>query len=190
MLRSALQKILAWLLSLLKEEQAPRKLSGARKHAAIEHISIAGTSSKVSPIGLQQFAEFYLETARSAPDGKAGFNPAKYYLVCHSLECALKAYLVLKGHTFLSLSEPRLGHHLDRLLTQAEKDSLADLIVLSDVEKYQIIRAAKYYGEKAFEYPAVMPSLSAFGDRPDLPTMLALTEKLVAALYEPCMNAE
>lgn len=165
-----------------------RKPSTAKIHAAIENISIAGINIKMGPLGLHFYAEHYLNAAKSINDG-TGFNPAKYYLACHALECVLKAYLSLKGHSLISLSGSNFGHDLSKLLAQAEKDSLTKIIELSESEKFQINRAGKYYGEKVFEYPTIGETVSAYQHLPDLPILMTLTDRMVDMLSEPCVNA-
>jgi HEPN domain-containing protein len=172
-----------------KDTVMSRKTSPAKKHASIENISIAGVKMKMGPYGLYFYAEHFLNAAKIASDG-TGFNPAKYYLACHSLECILKAFLSLKGHSIISLSGLSYGHDLTKLLAQAEKDSLATMVELTEQQKFQINRASIYYGEKVYEYPAVAETLTAYQHLPDLPTVIALTETLIDKLREPCLNAE
>jgi hypothetical protein len=52
------------------------------------------------------------------PEGRSPSWP-RYFLLCHAIELALKAYLVRHGHITAKLKSGAFGHKLDKLLTKA-----------------------------------------------------------------------
>jgi len=81
----------------------------------------------------------------------------KYYLLCHSIELAMKAFLREKGFTRKQLME--IGHDLEKLIRL-----LHDNGVLIDVESMErTFSLSDYYKSKQFEYPQIgykaLPSL-------------------------------
>jgi hypothetical protein len=81
------------------------------------------------------------------------------------------------------------GHDLDTLLTEAMNNGIADLVNLDARQLAHIRFASTYYQEKVFEYPAVAEALRAYLGNPDANLLLSAAEALVAALREPCLNA-
>lgn len=105
------------------------------------------------------------------------------FLACRSVELALKAYLSLKGKSLLELST---SHDLEMLLQTADEKQLSEFVVLEDAVRFQFKRAASYYRDKVFEYPALVLALKAYPDWPDIDLIITGAETLVAALQEPC----
>jgi hypothetical protein len=68
----------------------------------------------------QRAMEF--EQAYHAVPETPPFSWPRYFLLCHSMELALKAYLTLHGKTKSDLNPIR--HHLDKLLEDAERYGL------------------------------------------------------------------
>lgn len=81
----------------------------------------------------------------------------KYYLLCHSIELGMKAYLREKGYTRKQLMG--FGHDLEKLLGQLYKEGV--VINVDSVKRTFILN--DYYMNKMFEYPQTgyksMPSL-------------------------------
>jgi hypothetical protein len=120
-----------------KEKQRTR----ARKHTQIENSSIAGAKARLAPLGLILYAEHYLHAAKTAqpwPEGGELYHPARLFLVCRSLELALKAFLSLKGRSLDELSGGAFAHDLDNLLIEADKQGLSTLVELSEDQRWQI----------------------------------------------------
>lgn len=78
--------------------------TGARKHTQIENIEVFGAEARLSSLGLIVYADHYLYAAKTAqPSQNSGeFHPARLFLVCRSLELALKAFLSLRGDYSMS----------------------------------------------------------------------------------------
>jgi HEPN domain-containing protein len=166
--------------------------TGARKHTQIENIEVFGAKAGLSPLGLIIYADHYLHAARTAqPSPNSGeFHPACLFLVCRSLELALKAFLSLRGRSLDELAGGAFGHDLDKLLAEADKQDLGGLVKLSEEQRFQIGRASVYYAEKVCEYPSVLEAMKAYPSRASMDRLLDAAETLIPPLREPCLHAE
>jgi hypothetical protein len=167
-----------------------RKTSAAKRFAEIERISIAGINERMGPLGLHMYAESYLAAAQALPKPKVPFEPVRPYLVCHSIELALKAYLSLRGTAMIELAGGAFGHNLDYLLTNAVESDLAKLAALTDEQSNVIRLATTYYAGKVFEYPAIGEALSAYPQSPSIDLLFEAADCLVEALRQPCREAK
>lgn len=90
----------------------------------------------------------FLEAARvllATPASRVGFLSAAYYLLAHSAELLLKAYLHKCGESIGDLK--KLSHDLEKLASRAREVGLPDRVLLD-----QILHLAAAYREKSFEY--------------------------------------
>lgn len=163
-----------------------KKLSQAKEFAKVERISLFGAVARIGPISLWQYAQSYESAARHVPKPDAPYEPVRYYLVCHAIELALKAYLSLHHVTMHELSESPYGHKLDIILSKAEAKGLLALVSLSTDQLAEIRKATKYYNGKLFEYPAYGEAFRAYPDLPNLTTLFFAASKLVDTLAQPC----
>lgn len=156
----------------------------AETHRRIETFLFLGIRFHIAP-ALWSYAPQYLRAARAVP--ASSFNPARFYLACHALELALKAFLSTKGRSLKSMAR-HPGHDLAAALAEAERLRLADLVRLPPRQRREI-RRARYYGEKVFEYPAWIPSIHGFRNAPDINLLMGATDRLLEKLREPCLRA-
>jgi hypothetical protein len=168
----------------------PRKPSRAKQYAQIERISIMGATSRMGPVGLWVYADAYMRAALALPAPEVPYEPVRYYLVCHSIELSLKAFLSLHGATMLELSENAYGHNLEAIVAAADAKGLQSEIPLANGHREEVCKAAVYYAGKVFEYPAVGEAMSGYPNLPKLDVLFAAAELLVAALAQPCREAE
>lgn len=90
----------------------------------------------------------FLEAARvlqATPPVRIGYSSATYYLLGHSAELMLKAFLYKHGQTISDLR--KLNHDLEKLASRAREAGLPEKVQLD-----QILRLAGAYKEKSFEY--------------------------------------
>jgi hypothetical protein len=167
----------------------PRKPTRAKQFAAIERISVCGVGGGMGPLALWIYASAFWKAATELPETEVPFEPVRYYLSCHSIELALKAFLSLNGDTMLSLSDSALGHNLVAILTTADAKGLAKKVVLTPDHRAEIARAAAYYGGKVFEYPAVGEAMVGYPSLPKLTVLLEASQALVESLAKSCMEA-
>src|SRR5690348_8855251 len=102
-------------------------------------------TGRFMPTALHFYAKDYLVAAESLVRQDAdGFPFVHYYLVCHSLELALKAFLSAKGSKTRVLKNS-FNHSLRKLLAEAQRTGLRDFVCLQQEQVEQIKRADTYY---------------------------------------------
>lgn len=143
----------------------------------------------MGPIALWVYADAYRNAAKLLGATPATYDPVRYYLICHAIELALKAYLAVCGSTMADLSDAALGHNLDAILKEAEAKNVAHLVPLSPVEAGEIVKASNYYSGKVFEYPAVAEAMKAYSGRPDFDLLVCVADKLVVGTEASCKAA-
>jgi hypothetical protein len=158
----------------------------ARKHADIEHLAIGSLKTHAAPGAFVAYGKFYLEAGIAADAGRAGYNPAKHYLLCHSLELGLKGFLCLKGHPMIGLSEGKYGHNLERLLEAADREGLSTYVKLTSDQRGEIKKASDYFREKVFQYPAIVESAHAYPKSPDYDLLISASSMLLDGIRPPC----
>jgi hypothetical protein len=164
--------------------------------ADIENISIAGQIGRMGPIGLHLYAEKYLIAAKALPapghtestPPRELFEPVRPYLVCHSIELALKAFLSLKGQKMADMKF-QVGHQLTSILADADSQGLASQVAITSDQRTAIRDATAYYAGKVFEYPAVGEALFAYPSMPPLSLLMEAATALIDALRQPCHEA-
>ncbi|PHR17104.1 MAG: hypothetical protein COA41_12730 [Sphingopyxis sp.] len=90
----------------------------------------------------------FLEAARtlqSVPPTKTKYSHVIYYLLGHSAELALKAFLFKRGHTLEQLM--KIGHDLGKLISVAAEHNLK-----STKDTIQLKELSKLYKTKQYEY--------------------------------------
>ena len=107
-----------------------------------------------------------------------------YYLISHSIELSLKAFLRGSG---LSLDELKswknLGHDLCKCLSKAEALGLNYYIDILDIEKWAISKINDYYSEKELEYIVV-----GYKQYPKIDLLISFNEKLLSAIRQFCFD--
>ena len=88
--------------------------------------------------------------------------PVKYFLICHSIELAMKACLRERGYTRKQLSN--IGHDLEKLIGLLYKQGV--IMDVNSVKRTFILN--DYYKTKQFEYPQTgsksVPALEKMAD--------------------------
>ena len=166
-----------------------KKISAAKQNASIESISILGLATeRMSPMALHWYAKVFYEAAISLPKTEYIFNPDLAYLVSHSIELSLKAFLSIKNISMLDLASIR--HNLIALIETSEKNDLASFVTLSNDQLSVVALANEYYQGKVFEYPAIGEMLKGYEKMPNLEILFSVAESLVEALQQPCLNTK
>jgi len=110
--------------------------------------------NRTNSMGLWTYAHQFIQAARAVANKRScwGMPVPAYYLVCHGIELALKAYLRGAGWSVNDLKR-RIGHDLSRCLDEEEKQGLANYCNLSNDQRAAIHLAnIYYYCKKEFEY--------------------------------------
>ncbi len=161
------------------------RVSTAKRFAQIEKISIMGITERMGPLGLHMYANAYLDAARALPLPTVPFEPVRPFLVCHSIELGLKAFLSLQGAAMLELADGSFGHNLEAILQKADEKHLGIHVNINDAHK-----ASLYYAGKVFEYPAIGEALSAYPSMPVIDTLFEVATILVDSLRQQCLEAK
>jgi len=141
----------------------------------------------MSPVGFVVYAENFLSAYRSF-EPEVLFSPPKYYLVCHSLELALKSYLSMKGEPITKLKS-NLKHDLHKILRKSKELGLDSVVALSEIEIHEIEKANEWYNRKGFEYFAIQNIVEKRNSLPDLEVLSAMTERIIGILKPLCLAA-
>lgn len=159
------------------------------KHALVEEATIFGIRSPFGAVGLIVMAQRFLGAAKIVREGRPEderWSPVEHFLACRTIELGLKAFLSLKGKKLQELSGGPYGHDLQNLLAEADTNDMADLIPLTEIERFNIERAHRYYLEKVFEYPAVIEALKGYPEVANVDHLLTIGDRLVSQLMDPC----
>jgi hypothetical protein len=156
-------------------------------HREVEKLSLFGNLFHMSPGGLHVYAEHYLMAAKTSSSAAQTYAPAKLFLVCHSIELSLKAFLSLRGKSLVELSE-RYGHRLAMLYDESVESGIFDFVQIEHSLGEEVRKASEYYQEKVFEYPSVPESVRAYPRLPDFEMLLKVAELLVSELKQPCIE--
>ena len=89
---------------------------------------------------------------------KTRSGPVKTFLLGHALELYLKAFLLSKGFRHSELKN-KYGHHLNRLLSTADKAGLHTLLRISPELSEAVDSFSAIYSKKRFEYFEPLPEL-------------------------------
>jgi hypothetical protein len=141
---------------------------------------------RVSPYGFIHSAEAFLQAAQAIPR-QDGFSPLVYYLICRSLELALKAFALAKGDTVASVKE-NLGHDLIKALERANALCLAATSPILPVERSELVKANAYYAGKGFEYFQVLKAVTGYPDLPSLIVLESVAARLITAAKPVCVG--
>lgn len=166
------------------------RVSTAKRFAQIEKISIMGITERMGPLGLHMYASAYLDAARTLPLPTVPFEPVRPFLVCHSIELGLKAFLSLQGAAMLELADGCFGHNLEAILQKADEKHLGMHVSITETHKAEIRKASLYYAGKVFEYPAIGEALSAYPSMPVIDTLFEVATILVDSLRQQCLEAK
>ena len=142
----------------------------------------------ISPLGFHRYAAEFLRAAQVFKIND-GFSPAPYYLICRSIELALKAFLLVKGVPKKSLKEKNLGHDLEKVLKKAISMGIDNVLPISRQHRKEVRKANTYYASKGFEYFEVIRAVTGYRNLPDLPALSDFASLLIAKLEPICLQA-
>lgn len=124
---------------------------------------------------LYSLSDEFLEAAvvlQNTPPIRINYSSAAYYLLGHSAELMLKAFLYSHGVTISELKE--MGHDLEKLATASTKKGLHKTVSLN-----QIRQLAENYRDKSLEYRKRKKKIF-----PDLEHLTEEIQALKAAVFE------
>jgi HEPN domain-containing protein len=142
----------------------------------------------ISPLGFHRYASEFLRAAQGFKISD-GFSPVPYYLICRSIELALKSFLLAKGVPKRTLKERKLSHNLEKVLKKAVSLGLDKVISIPPQHKEELRKANTYYDSKGFEYFEVTSAAIGYPNLPDLRVLSDLASFLITRLKPLCLQA-
>ena len=116
-------------------------------------------TTRTTPIGLTRYAHDFFDSARAIEDqlGKSTcfelVSPVpSLYLIGHSIELALKAYLQQHKVTLRDLRSKKYGHDLQACQIKAVELGLAAIVSFHPAEKGAVELLNNLYSTKQLEY--------------------------------------
>lgn len=111
--------------------------------------------------GLHDFAWQYAEAAKKIAC-EPGLSDVAFFLTCHSIELALKAFLRAKGWEIDDLRRfGRNGHDLPLALQAAEKAGLDEFLSIKRKFRICLMVLNESYAVKDFEYICICQALDS-----------------------------
>ena len=139
----------------------------------------------MGPTGFVVYAGDFLNAYKSFETDKP-FSPAKYYLVCRSVELSLKSYLLLKNVPIRKVKY-NLSHDLHKILKKSKELGINAVVDIADNEKEEIEKANSWYNRKGFEYFDIQNIVEGIDTLPDLNVMSNLADRLINILKPICL---
>lgn len=139
----------------------------------------------ISPAGFRVYAADFLNAHQSYRPSQP-FSPTSYYLICHSLELSMKAFLLAKGMTRAEIK--CIGHNLAVLLKKVKELDIDTICSVSDAEAKEIRKANAWYLRKGFEYFELRNLKDGPKTLPDLKVLIKIAQSLVKDLEPLCLS--
>lgn len=145
-------------------------------------VKAANDVIQVDAYWMRHYAADFLKAANDFVPPTNRFSPVRSYLIGHSIELSLKAFLFTVG--FKRVDRRRLNHDLDAALAAAEHHGLANYLDINADDRDQLKRVNRLYSKKEFEY---FESLETIWDPPDYdPDAIAFfAQRLYEAIEGP-----
>jgi HEPN domain-containing protein len=105
---------------------------------------------RTNSAGMWNYAYEYFKAGVIVHESAKTNTDPIYFLIGHSIELCLKAYLRGSGLSIEQLK--KLGHNLDKLLEEAKAHGVASLVEISEEFRTIIAYLNSYYCIKPFEY--------------------------------------
>jgi hypothetical protein len=141
----------------------------------------------ISPLGFHRYAPEFLRASQGFKINDA-FPSVPYYLICRSMELALKAFLLAKGVPKRTLKGRNLGHDLEKVLKKAISLGLDKVVSITPQHKEELRKGNNYYASKGFEYFEVMKAATGYPNLPDLRVLSDFASLLVTKLKPLCLR--
>lgn len=150
---------------------------------AAKPIPLMDDETRTTAFGLWRYAGDYLAAAKvvRASRGRDDIFFPAYFLVGHSIELAMKAFLRASGISVAALRSRTYGHDLERLIRESRKRKLGRLVKLSKNEVLAVCLLSATYKPKELEYIA-----TGSCRLPILDELEGIAGKLVAGLQQFC----
>lgn len=133
---------------------------------------------RTNSMGLWTYARYYLLAAEKLSQSNEISIPA-YYLVSHSIELALKAFLMGSGFPLQKLKN--MGHDLEKALRCCDSLGLSSYCNFSDEQKFAIKLINQHYETKELEYIK-----TGYKQYPQIKLLVTASQTLLGGLKQFC----
>ncbi|MEC9493049.1 hypothetical protein [Flexistipes sp.] len=140
---------------------------------------------RTSSMGLWRYANEFYESARLIRNIKGKLFVPSYYLICHSIELALKAFLRGCGKE-LDFLKNVLGHDLKKCLDEARNNNLSEYVKISSKFETSIEVVNPYYMSKQFEY--ITSGIKTLPDIDDIDILIEGTSQIIKDIKKFCVE--
>jgi len=140
-------------------------------------------TDRTNSMGLWTYSKEFLNAAKavaSLSDKELVPIPA-YYLVCHSIELILKAFLRGEGESLNKLRE--VSHDLNQALKAAKKKNLDQYYLLTEDQREAVDLINDYYNKKELEYIT-----TGFKSFPKYDILEKIASSLIDSLERFCLS--
>ena len=135
---------------------------------------------RTNSMGLWTYAKSYLDAAKVVAASNQDLPPVPaYYLVCHSIELVLKAFLRGAGKELETLRQ--IGHNLIRCIEKAEAEGINTHYRFTLHQKSAVELINDYYHQKELEYIS-----TGSKKLPEYKILEAIADGLLVSLKDSC----
>jgi hypothetical protein len=140
---------------------------------------------RTNSMGLWTHAnEFYQASCILLQPNNEGLLDPSYYLVSHSIELALKAFLRGSGVSLDDLKNPRkFGHDLNKGLNKSIRLGLKSFLPITEKDIFAISTINDYYKAKELEY-----IVTGFKRYPKMELLTSFNGRLLDAINQFCFD--
>ncbi len=149
-------------------------------------INVKTAHLDMGPTGFIVYARDFLR-CYTVYSPEQPFSPAKYYLICRSIELSLKSYLVLNGIGYETCKK-KFRHNISKILTECIDLGIEKYVTLSEANRLEIEKANDWYDRKGFEYFSIRNIVEPRESLPNLRTLEGIAEQLVSVLEPICIS--
>lgn len=119
-----------------------------------ESAYVNSQTDRFAPLDFLERSEAFFDAFRKLPkDANCPISWPHYFLFCHAVELALKAYLLQSGLMLSQLRKKDFGHNLNKLMQEAVKHNLSvgllaqNLAMLSEPHENFLARYPQHNGK-------------------------------------------
>jgi hypothetical protein len=128
--------------------------------------------------------EFYQASCILVQPENEGLLHPSYYLVSHSIELALKAFLRGNGVSLEDLKNQRkFGHDLEKVFNKCIQLGLESFLPITEKDKFAIITINDYYKTKELEY-----IVTGFKRYPKMELLTSFNARLLDSIRQFCFD--
>ena len=135
---------------------------------------------RTNSMGLWTYANYYLEAVKVMPPTLRDKPPA-YYLVTHSIELAIKAFL--RGNSMSLEQLKKIGHDIEKAMKRANTLGLLSYCNLSRTQTELIKLINQHYASKELEYIK-----TGFKQYPKIDLLIEIAELLLSGIRQFCYD--